>query len=65
MMILTLWLSLAALPIELRVDGEACRAAIEAHATGELIQIEDETGRLHRVVRVACEPCPCTEGPTS
>ena len=61
-MILSLWLALGAPPVRVEIDGEACRSAVEAFSAGSIIKVEDEQGRQHPAVWVACEP---TQGPTS
>lgn len=62
MMTLYLWLSLAANPVVLEVEAQACRAAVSAYQAGELVQVEDRHGQMHRAVRVECvAACPDQE----
>lgn len=65
MMTLYLWLNLAAQPVVLEVEAQACHAAVSAYHAGELVQVEDRHGQMHRAVRVEClAVCPEQE-PTS
>jgi hypothetical protein len=62
---LFLWLTLAGNPVVLELEPEACRAAETAYHAGELIQIEDAAGRMHKAVRVQCLAVCTEQEPTS